>query len=180
MSTLQGLEKSEYYISVQEIQVNIERNSVVRFHYSMKDGNGDVLDSSDNSEPMTYLHGQDGLLKGLQEALEGKAVGDQLEVNLSPDQAFGERVDNAEQRVPLKHLAGAKKWKPGMTAIVHTENGNREVTVRKVGHTMATVDTNHPLAGKSLNFSVEVSEVRQATEEEIAHGHAHGPGGHHH
>lgn len=160
--------------------MNIAKDSVVRFHYSMKDEAGEVLDSSDKAEPMTYLHGQDGLLKGLQEALEGKAVGEQLEIGLSPEQAFGERVDNAEQRVPVKHLAGAKKWRPGMTATVHTEHGNREVTVLKVGHTMATVDTNHPLAGKSLSFDVEIVEVRQATAEELAHGHAHGPGGHHH
>lgn len=160
--------------------MNIAKDSVVRFQYSIKDETNAVVDSSDKTEPMTYLHGHQGLLPALEEVLEGKAVGDQLEVSLSPEQGFGERVENAEQRVPVKHLGGAKKWKPGMKATVHTENGHREVTVLKVGHTMATVDTNHPFAGKSLNFNIDIIEVRQASAEEIAHGHAHGPGGHHH
>ena len=160
--------------------MNIEKNSVVRFHYTLKDAAGEVLDSADADDPMTYLHGHGGLLKGLEDALEGKAAGDKLDVNLTPEQGFGERQVDAEQRIPLKHLGGAKKWQPGMTAVVHTQHGHRQVTVLKVGQTMATVDTNHPLAGKSLNFNVEIIDVRAATPEELSHGHAHGPGGHHH
>jgi len=160
--------------------VNIDKDSVVRFHYILKDDSGDVLDIADESSPMTYLHGHGGLMAGLENALAGKSSGDQVEVRLSAAEAFGEREDNAEQRVPLKHLGGARKWKPGMTATVHTEQGQRQVTVLKVGHTMATVDTNHPLAGKALNFSVEIVEVRPASAEELSHGHAHGPGGHQH
>jgi FKBP-type peptidyl-prolyl cis-trans isomerase SlyD len=129
---------------------------------------------------MTYLHGQGGLLPGLESALEGKQVDDNLEVTLTPDQAFGERSPDAEQRIPLKHLGGAKQWQPGMTATVNTQQGHRQVTIIKVGHTMATVDTNHPLAGKTLTFNLTVAEVREASAEELHHGHAHGPGGHHH
>ena len=160
--------------------MNIDKNSVVRFHYTMRDETGAEQDKSPANEPMTYLHGHGGLLPALEEALAGKTVGDTLEVTLTPDQAFGERQDNAEQRVPIKHLAGARKWKPGMTAVVHTEDGHRQVTVVKVGHSMATVDTNHPLAGMTLQFTIEVAEVREASPEELSHGHAHGPGGHHH
>lgn len=159
--------------------MNIAKDHVVRFHYTMTDDAGNEIDSSED-EPMTYLHGHGGLMQGLEEALVGKTTGDRLEVNLSPEKAFGERQDNAEQRLPVKHLIGAKSWKPGMTAIVQTQHGQRQVTVLKVGHTMATVDTNHPLAGQAVNFNVEVVEVRPATTEEINHGHAHGPGGHHH
>jgi len=160
--------------------VTIAKDFVVRFHYTLKDDAGELLDSSEDSEPMTYLHGHGSLMAGLEEALEGKATGDKLEVSLPPEKAFGERIEDAEQRIPVKHLGGAKKWKPGMTATVHTDQGHRQVTVLKVGHTMATVDTNHPLAGKTLHFNVEVEDVRQATAEEVSHGHAHGPGGHHH
>ncbi len=160
--------------------MNIDKDSVVRFHYTLQDDRGEVLDSADKSSPMTYLHGHGGLMAGLENALAGKSSGDQVEVRLSAAEAFGEREDNAEQRVPLKHLGGARKLKPGMTATVHTEQGQRQVTVLKVGHTMATVDTNHPLAGKALNFSVEIVEVRPASAEELNHGHAHGPGGHQH
>ena len=160
--------------------MNIDKDSVVRFHYTMRDETGAELDKSAHNEPMTYLHGHGGLMPGLEDALAGKAAGDKLEVTLAPGQAFGERQDDAEQRIPLKHLAGAKKWQPGMTAVVHTQQGHRQVTVVKVGHSMATVDTNHPLAGKTLTFNIEVAEVREASPEELSHGHAHGPGGHHH
>ena len=160
--------------------MTIAKDFVVRFHYTLKDDAGELLDSSEDSEPMTYLHGHGSLMAGLEEALEGKAAGDKLEVSLPPEKAFGERIEDAEQRIPVKHLGGAKKWKPGMTATVHTDQGHRQVTVLKVGHAMATVDTNHPLAGKTLHFNVEVEDVRPATAEEVSHGHAHGPGGHHH
>ncbi len=160
--------------------MNIDKDLVVRFHYTLKDDAGETLDSSDDAEPMTYLHGHGGLLPGLEEALAGKAAGDKLDVTLPPEKAFGGRVADAEQRIPVKHLGGAKKWQPGMTAVVHTQHGHRQVTVLKVGQTMATVDTNHPLAGKTLTFTGEVVDVREATPEELSHGHAHGPGGHHH
>jgi FKBP-type peptidyl-prolyl cis-trans isomerase SlyD len=160
--------------------VSIAKDSVVKLHYTLKDDSGEELDQADESEPLTYLHGHANLLKGLEDALEGKAAGDQLEVNLTAAQAFGEYSEDSEQRIPIKHLSGASKWKPGMTATVQTEDGRRQVTVLKVGHTMVTIDANHPMAGKALHFNVEVVEVRQATGEELSHGHAHGPGGHQH
>ncbi|MDG2174698.1 MAG: peptidylprolyl isomerase [Gammaproteobacteria bacterium] len=160
--------------------MNIAKDSVVKLHYTLKDDSGEKLDHADESEPLTYLHGHKNLLEGLEAALEGKAAGDQVEVNLAAAQAFGEYSEDSEQRIPLKHLNGASKWEPGMTATVHAENGRHQVTVLKVGHTMATIDANHPMAGKALHFNVDVVEVRQATAEELSHGHAHGPGGHQH
>jgi FKBP-type peptidyl-prolyl cis-trans isomerase SlyD len=160
--------------------MQIAADCVASFHYVLKEEGGAELESSKGAQPMTYLHGHDGLLPGLEEALAGKSVGDKFTVTLTPDKAFGEKREDSEMRVPLSHLQGARKWQPGMTAIIHTQQGHQQVTVLKVGHTMATIDTNHPMAGKTLVFDVEVTEVRQASQEELSHGHAHGPGGHHH
>ncbi|HWK53858.1 MAG TPA: peptidylprolyl isomerase [Hyphomicrobiales bacterium] len=160
--------------------MQITRNSVAQFHYVLKDVDGATLESSEGGEPMTYLHGHDGLLPGLEKALEGKSSGDQFSVTIPPADAFGEPREDSELRIPLSQLQGAKKWEPGMQAIIHTPQGHQQVTVLKVGHTMATVDTNHPMAGKTLHFDVSVVDVREASAEELTHGHAHGPGGHHH
>jgi len=160
--------------------MQITTNSVVQFHYVLKDETGVELENSAGSDPMTYLHGSGGLLPGLEAALEGKSGGDSFNVTLLPADAFGELRDDSELRVPLSQLQGAKKWQPGMMAVIHTNQGHQQVKVLKVGHTMATVDTNHPMAGKTLQFEVSVVGVREASHEELSHGHAHGPGGHHH
>lgn len=160
--------------------MQIAADCVVSFHYVLKDADGAQLEASTGTHPMTYLHGHDSLLPGLEEALDGKAVGDRFSVTLPPEKAFGELREDSELRVPISHLQGARKWQPGMQAIIHTAQGHQQVTVLKVGHTMATVDTNHPMAGKTLVFDVDITEVRRASAEELAHGHAHGPGGHHH
>jgi FKBP-type peptidyl-prolyl cis-trans isomerase SlyD len=112
--------------------------------------------------------------------MEGKVAGDIFSVTVPPEEAYGMRQEGAAQRVPIKHLQGARKWRPGMIAHVQTDQGMKQVQVVKVGRFMADVDTNHPLAGKTLTFDIEVVDVREATAEEIAHGHAHGVGGHHH
>lgn len=159
--------------------MQIATDLVASFHYVMKDADGAELGRT-SDQPMTYLHGRHALLPGLERAMAGRSAGDRFTVTLSPQEAFGVTRADSEQRVPISHLRGAKKWRPGMRAVIHTRQGNREVTVVKVGHTMATIDTNHPMAGKTLVFEVEVLDVRKATAEELAHGHAHGPGGHHH
>jgi FKBP-type peptidyl-prolyl cis-trans isomerase SlyD len=158
----------------------ITDNMVVQFHYVLKDDTGAQLESSSGSHPMTYLHGINSLLPGLEQALVGKNSGDKFSATLTPDLAFGELQPDSEMRVPLSQLKGSKKWEPGMQAVIQTPQGHQQVTILKVGHTMATVDTNHPMAGKTLVFDIEVVEVREATAEELQHGHAHGPGGHHH
>lgn len=160
--------------------MTITKNSVVQFHYTLTDENGEQLESSRDGDPVAYLHGHNNMIVGVENALEGKAEGDEFTVTVSPEEGYGEINPDAQQRVPTKHLQGAEKWAPGMVATVNTEQGKRQVTIVKVGRFMVTVDLNHPLAGKTLTFAINVESVREATEEEISHGHAHGVGGHHH
>ena len=129
---------------------------------------------------MLYMHGRKGLFQALEDVLEGKQSGDRVEVTLTPEQAYGERQDSPFQRIPIKHLMPKKKPRMGDVFQVNTEDGPRQVVIQKIGKFNVDVDTNHPLAGKSLRFEIEISDVREATEEELAHGHAHGAGGHQH
>lgn len=160
--------------------MKITKDTVVQFHYTIKDEQGVEIESSRESDPMAFLFGHNNMIVGVENALDGKEAGDKFEVTVEPKDGYGERQEDAIQRVPTKHLIGAKKWAPGMVAVVQTEQGQRQVTVVKVGRFMVTVDLNPPLAGQTLNFDLEVVDVRAATEEELEHGHAHGVGGHHH
>lgn len=160
--------------------MNITKDTVVQFHYTLKDDKGELIESTEGKDPLAYLHGHSNIIPGLENALEGKAVGDRFSVTVEPQDGYGPRHENAVQRIPLKHLQGARKWKPGMVAFVETDQGYRQVTILKVGKFNADVDTNHPLAGMTLVFDIQVADVREAAEEEKAHGHAHGVGGHHH
>ncbi len=159
--------------------MTISKDSVVQFHYTLSEG-GETLETTKDGDPMAYLHGHNNIIPGLEAAMVGKAEGDSFSVTVEPTQGYGERKDGATQRIPLKHLQGAKKWRPGMMAWVQTDQGQRQVTIIKVGKFNADCDLNHPLAGKTLTFDVEIVGVRPATEEEKSHGHAHGVGGHHH
>lgn len=160
--------------------MQISKDKVVQLHYSYKDQEGNQLDSTEAGQPTAYLHGHKNMLEGIESVLEGKSAGEKCSVTLEPADAFGEIREDAEMRISIKHLMGAKKWKAGMVAAVRTEHGLTEVTVIKVGLKMATVDTNHPNAGKTLTFDMDVVSVREATEEKLSHGHAHGDGGHQH
>jgi FKBP-type peptidyl-prolyl cis-trans isomerase SlyD len=160
--------------------MKIADNKVVQFHYTLKDEAGTEIENSYEGEPLAYLHGHKNMIVGVEKALTDKAAGDKFSVTLQPAEAYGERQEDAIERVPAKHLMGATKWKPGMTAVVNTEQGQRQVTVIKAGRFMVTVDINPPLAGKVLTFDLDVVDVRDASEEEVQHGHAHGVGGHHH
>ncbi|OKY25782.1 MULTISPECIES: FKBP-type peptidyl-prolyl cis-trans isomerase [Thalassotalea] len=160
--------------------MNISDNNVVQFHYTLKDDQGQEIESSIGNEPLAYLHGHKNMIVGVEKALTGKQAGDKFSVTVAPVDGYGERDENAVQRVPAKHLQGAKKWRAGMQAVVETEQGARQVTVIKAGRFMVDVDVNHPLAGKTITFDIEVIDVREATEDEISHGHAHGVGGHQH
>ncbi|GGI76698.1 FKBP-type peptidyl-prolyl cis-trans isomerase [Shewanella gelidii] len=155
-------------------------NSVVLFNYTLRDEQGEVLETNQGSDPIAYLHGNDNMMPGVEEAISGRAAGERFSATLPATKTYGERIEDCEKRVSMKHLQGAKTWKAGMTALVNTDQGQRQVTVLKVGKFMATVDINHPLSGRELTFDIEIVEVRAATDEEIAHGHAHGVGGHQH
>ena len=159
--------------------MQIAEKTVVQFHYDLSDADGPI-ESSREHEPVLYLHGQTGLIDGLVEAMEGRSAGESFSVTIPPEKAYGQPREDALQKVQAKYLQGAKKWKPGMIAVLQTEQGPRQVVVVKPGLSQILVDTNPPLAGRELTFNVEILDVRAATEEELAHGHAHGVGGHNH
>ncbi len=126
---------------------------------------------------MTYLHGAYNIIPGLESAMAGRSVGDEFQVTIEPADAYGEKSEAKFQRISSKHFRFPKKLKPGQVVGLQTKKGPVRVTIIKVGRFNVDVDTNHPLAGQVLTFEVEVSAVRDATKEEIAHGHVHGTGG---
>jgi FKBP-type peptidyl-prolyl cis-trans isomerase SlyD len=155
--------------------------TVVSFHYTVRnEQSGDALETSAGAEPLTILYGQAGLPPPVMEALRGKAVGDQVTVTVAPEHAFGRRRDDALRRVSKKYFRDPKRLRPGARTTLQTDKGAQTVTVVKVGGKVVDIDTNHPYAGLTLTFVIDVQSVRAATDEEIAHGHAHGPGGHRH
>lgn len=160
--------------------MNISNDCVASFHYTLTDNTGKVLDSSSGQEPLSYLHGAHNIIPGLESALEGKTVGDKLNVAVPAADAYGLRNDALMQELPSSMFSGIEKIEVGMEFHAETEHGLQVVTVTKVDGDQVTIDGNHPLAGIDLNFDVEITEVRAATEEELNHGHAHGAGGHHH
>jgi FKBP-type peptidyl-prolyl cis-trans isomerase SlyD len=146
----------------------------------MEDADGSFAESSEGKPPVTYLHGRNAIVPGLESELAGRASGDKLTVTIAPQDAYGLHDPDAMQRVPIKHLVGNPRPAVGEMVAVNTQQGVRHARVLKVGHFNVDLDWNHPLAGKTLKFEIEIVEVRDATEEELAHGHAHGPGDHHH
>lgn len=158
--------------------MQIAHNKVALFNYQLSDEGGEAIEHSE--EPVAYLHGNGNIIPGLEEALLNHAAGDSFSVTIPPERAYGHRKPEARQRIPIKHLHTNGKPRVGQVVQVNTDQGARQVTVEKVGKFNVDVDTNHPLAGKTLVFDIEVVDVRDATAEEIAHGHAHGVGGHHH
>ena len=160
--------------------MQIAADSVVLIHYTLKDDHGKVLDSSAGGEPLAYIQGHGNLVSGLEKALEGKAQGNRIEVSLVPEEGYGTRNEALVQRVPKRSLQGAGEIRKGMQFQAQTDEGMRLFTVTTVVGDMVTLDGNHPLADQTLHFDVEVVEVRDATAEELEHGHVHGAGGHHH
>ena len=159
----------------------IARNKVVRIDYTLTNDANDVLDSSKGGEPLTYLHGAGNIIPGLESALEGKRAGESLNVRVAPAEAYGERDDRMVQSVPREMFEDSNEIQAGMQFHSSDPEGNvTVVTVVSVDAEHITVDANHPLAGVPLNFAVTIVEVRDASEEELSHGHVHGPGGHHH
>lgn len=160
--------------------MQVEKNKVVSIDYTLTNPQGDVLDTSRGGEPLSYLHGVGQIIPGLESALEGKTQGDAVQTVIPPEQGYGARNDNLVQDVPRQAFAGVQTVLPGMQFQAQTPSGARVVTVVGVGDNTVKVDANHPLAGQTLHFDVNVVDVRDATPEELSHGHAHGPGGAHH
>lgn len=160
--------------------MHIGPESVVTFHYTLRDEAGTAKETSRGTEPATYLHSANNIIPGLESAMTGRTAGDVFSATVNPENGYGLHNPDAVQRVPIKHLAFNGKLRPGAVVQLSTSDGMRTVTVTKAGRHTADIDTNHPLAGQTLVFDIEVVDVRNATAEELAHGHVHGAGGHHH
>ena len=162
--------------------MKVEPNKVVVFHYAVRENGGEPVESThDRGEPLAFLVGTGMLIPGLEKALTGHEAGERFDVTVEPAEAYGERREDFTQRVPKKYFRDAEQLKPGMMTVLSVSGGGqRQVTVQKVGSSVIDVDLNHPLAGKTLVFDVEIVDVRDATPEEIEHKHAHGASGHGH
>lgn len=160
--------------------MQIAANTVAYIQYTLKDDAGTLIDSSRSGEPLVYLHGAGNIIPGLEKALEGKQAGDKVSVKVSPEDGYGVRDEALVQQIPRRSFQGVRELKPGMRFQAQSARGPMQVVITRVQGDLVTVDGNHELAGQALNFDVEVSKVREATAEEIMHGHVHGDGGHHH
>jgi len=152
---------------------------VVSIEYTLKDDSGEVLDSSEGGSPLVYMHGAGNIVVGLERALEGKGVGDSVQVVVAPEDGYGTRDENLVVNMPIRKFPGGKV-EVGQVFHAQTDGGHMPVQVISVSGDYAKVDGNHPLADTTLHFDVKIVDIRDATEEELAHGHVHGPDGHHH
>ncbi|NLW97662.1 FKBP-type peptidyl-prolyl cis-trans isomerase [Luteimonas wenzhouensis] len=160
--------------------MKIEKDRVVRFHYTVSEVGQEPLESSkEGGQPLAILVGHGNIIPGLEKAMDGREAGESFSVDVPAAEAYGERREGLVQRVPKKHF-GAQKLAPGQQVVLNTNFGPRAVTVQKVGLSVVDVDLNHPMAGKDLHFDIEIVEVREADPVEIEHGHVHGDGGHQH
>ena len=161
--------------------MQIADNAVVAIDYTFRNDEGEILDSSEGAQPLAYLHGAANIIPGLENALVGKSAGDELEVSVEPEDAYGEYSLELVAALNRSMFEGVDELQVGMQFHASAPDGGMQVvTIRDIDGDQVTVDGNHPLAGQRLNFKVKVVSVRAATEEELQHGHAHGEGGHHH
>lgn len=153
----------------------VENNQVVSMHYTLKDQEGNVIDSSEGQEPLTYLHGAGNIIPGLEQALTGKAVGDQLQVKVEPKDAYGDVNPELVQKVSIQMFEGVDDLAPGMVFQVQADENMppQRIVIQSVEGEEVTVDGNHPLAGVQLHFDVGIVSMREASETELEHGHVH-------
>lgn len=164
-----------------EVGMKVETGKVVSFHYRVSEAGVEIDSSHARGEPLAVLIGHGGIIVGLEEALMGRTAGEHFAVSVEPERAYGERRDGMVQRVPKKYFRDPAQLRPGMSTVLRNREGSlRSVQVVKVGSSVVDVDLNHPLAGRTLDFDIELVDVREATAEELSHGHAHGPDGHAH
>lgn len=154
--------------------------TVVIMHYTLSDDSGAVLDSSQGGDPLAYLHGHGNIVPGLEKALEGKEAGHKAQVTVTPAEGYGEVNPEAIFEAPREHFPQGANLAEGQRVRADGPNGPITFTIVRLTETGAVLDANHPLAGKTLHFNVDVVEIRDATKEELSHGHVHGSGGHHH
>ena len=153
--------------------MNISKDKIVTIDFELKNNNGEILDSSEDNEPLKFLVGHGNIIIGLENALSGKSMGDNFTVIIEPDEAYGHFDEEAIQILPLHHFEDIEDLEEGVELLADTDDGPRPITVTAINDGMVTVDGNHVLAGMTLHFSVTVKDVRDATAEEIDHGHAH-------
>lgn len=158
----------------------IGNNCVVSINYILKNDSGTVMDESPEGQPLVYLHGVGGIIPGLETELTGKAIGSEFKVSITPEEAYGEHQPHLVQQVVRSQFPADIDLAVGMQFQAQTEGGPMPVIITEVSDESVTVDGNHPLAGLNLHFEGSIADVRDATEEEISHGHPHGPGGHEH
>lgn len=159
----------------------IANQHVVAIDYTLSNDAGEVIDSSAGAEPLVYLHGAGNIIAGLEKALAGKAVGDELDVSIEPEEAYGEYSAELITNLGREMFEGVDELEVGMQFHASAPDGGMQiVTIRDIDGDQVTIDGNHPLAGQQLNFKVKVVSIRAASEEELAHGHVHGEGGHQH
>lgn len=157
----------------------IANNHVVSFHYTLTNAEGEQLDKSQD-QPLVYLQGAGNIIPGLEKAMEGKTVGEKFSVTIPAAEAYGEYNTDLVQEVPLQMFQGVENVEPGMQFQAQTDDGVQIVTIKAIEGENAIVDANFPLAGQDLTFDVEITDIREASAEELDHGHVHGTGGHHH
>ena len=157
-----------------------ERNCVVLFHYDLSDETGESIESSRSGDGVAVLMGHRNVVPGVEVALSGKQAGDKFQTTVPPALGYGLRREDLKERLSKKHILGKRKPKVGDPITIRTKSGPRDVIVAKVGNSVVDVDLNHPMAGRTLVFDIEILEVRGATPEELAHRHVHGAGGHQH
>ena len=163
--------------------MKIEKDKVVSIDYKLTNSKNETVDSSEGRAQLVYMHGNGNLIPGLEKDLEGKASGDILKVSIQPEEGYGVRDDRKRVEVPIEMFKGVDvdEIRPGMQFQARNKEGSVELlTVAAVNGDKVIIDANHPLAGETLNFDVTIRDIREATAEELAHGHVHGPGGHHH
>ena len=160
--------------------MQIAERTVASFNYTLTNDAGEVIDTSEGRAPLAYLHGAGNIVPGLEKEMTGRQAGDKFQVVVQPEEGYGQPNPMLVQTVPREAFQGVDQIEVGMEFQAQTPQGPLSVVVSKVDADSVTVDGNHPLAGKTLHFAIEVTEVRDASVEELAHGHVHGPGGHHH
>lgn len=154
--------------------MQITNDVVASIHYTLKNADGEVLDSSENQEPMHYLHGAHNIVAGLEKALDGKSTGDNLSVTVEPAEGYGEYNPELIQALPKDMFTGVDTIEVGMEFHAQTPDGGMQIIeVKSIDGDTVTVDGNHPMAGQTLHFDVEVTDVRKATADELEHGHVH-------
>ena len=156
--------------------MEIQNNRVVGVHYTLKNDAGEILDSSSGLEPLVFLQGANNIISGLESALMGKTIGDKLEITIEPEAGYGIRRDELLQKIPRSAFEGVDNLEVGMQFEARTEQGPMPIRVTAIEGNVITIDGNHELAGVRLHFDVSVESIREATAEEISHGHVHSPG----